>query len=143
MLCERSQKTPGHAQRFGAFLPETNLQAVLAAFALTMVMVQAGRLNISLDYDSLHYGLRSAYVLDNGRGIYEDLGMINLVYTYPKGLEVLALPLSGTPTYGFVLSLSFWATVGILLLAGHIAGRRGGKNRKFWAMAMMAAVPGL
>ena len=143
MLCERSQKTPGHAQRFGAFLPETNLQAVLAAFTLTMVMVQAGRLNISLDYDSLHYGLRSAYVLDNGRGIYEDLGMINLVYTYPKGLEVLALPLSGTPTYGFVLSLSFWATVGILLLAGHIAGRRGGKNRKFWAMAMMAAVPGI
>lgn len=143
MLCERSRKTPGHAQRFGAFLPETNLQAALAAFTLTMVMVQAGRLNISLDYDSLHYGLRSAYVLDNGRGIYEDLGMINLVYTYPKGLEALALPLSGTPTYGFVLSLSFWATVGILLLAGHIAGRRGGKNRKFWAMAMMAAVPGI
>lgn len=143
MLCERPQRAPGHAQRFGAFLPETNLQAALAAFALTMVMVQAGRLNISLDYDSLHYGLRSAYVLDNGRGIYEDLGMINLVYTYPKGLEVLALPLSGTPTYGFVLSLSFWATVGILLLAGHIAGRRGGKNRKFWAMAMMSAVPGI
>ncbi len=142
-LCERPWRAPGHALRSRAFLPETKLQAVLAAFALTMVMVQAGRLNIALDYDSLHYGLRSAYVLDNGMGIYEDLGMINLVYTYPKGLEVLALPLSGTPTYGFVLSLSFWATVGILLLTGHIAGRRGGKNRKFWAMAMMAAVPGI
>ena len=35
---------------------------------------------------------------------YENLGMINLVYTYSKGLEVLVLPLSGTPTYGFVLA---------------------------------------
>ena len=124
-------------------LPENRKQALLAAFALTMVMVQIGRLNLSLDYDSLHYGLRSAYVLDNGRGIFEDLGMVNLVYTYPKGLEVLALPLSGTPTYGFVLSLSLLATVGVMLLAGHIAGRRAGKTRRFWAMAMLGAVPGV
>ncbi len=124
-------------------LPETRKQALLAAFALTMVMVQIGRLNISLDYDSLHYGLRSAYVLDNGRGIFENLGLVNLVYTYPKGLEVLALPLNSSSTYGFVLSLSLWATAGVLLLAGHIAGRRAGKTRRFWAMALLAAVPGV
>ena len=70
-------------------------QAALLAFIITMVLIQAGRMNIELDYDSLHYGLRSAYVLDNGKGIYENLGMINLVYTYSKGLEVLVLPLSG------------------------------------------------
>ena len=128
---------------WAGLLPENRKQALLAAFALTMVMVQIGRLNISLDYDSLHYGLRSAYVLDNGKGIFEDLGMVNLVYTYPKGLEVLALPLSGTPTYGFVLALSLWATVGVMLLAGHIAGRRAGKTRRFWAMAMLGAVPGV
>lgn len=69
--------------------------------------------------------------------------MVNLVYTYPKGLEVLALPLNGTPTYGFVLSLSLLATVGVMLLAGHIAGRRAGKTRRFWAMAMLGAVPGV
>ena len=69
-----------------------------------MVLLQAGRLNIELDYDSLHYGLRSGFVLDNGKGIYENLGMNNLVYSYSKGLEVLNLPLSGTPTYGFVLA---------------------------------------
>lgn len=33
--------------------------------------------------------------------------MNNLVYSYSKGLEVLNLPLSGTPTYGFVLAFSF------------------------------------
>ncbi len=87
---------------------ESMAQAALLAFIITMVLIQAGRMNIELDYDSLHYGLRSAYVLDNGKGIYENLGMINLVYTYSKGLEVLVLPLSGTPTYGFVLAFSLW-----------------------------------
>ena len=41
------------------------------AIILAMVLLQAGRMNICADYDSLHYGLRSEYVLDNGGGIYE------------------------------------------------------------------------
>ena len=46
---------------FRAVMPETVLQAALLAFILTMFFLQAGRLNHELDYDSLHYGLRSAY----------------------------------------------------------------------------------
>lgn len=126
-----------------SWFPQNKVQACLTAFIITMVLIQAGRMNIELDYDSLHYGLRSAYVLDNGRGIYEDLGMINLVYTYSKGLEVLALPLSGTPTYGFVLSFSLWCTLGIIFLAGHMVGRYGGRDRGMWAAAAIAAIPGI
>ena len=118
-------------------------QAALIAFIITMVLIQAGRMNIELDYDSLHYGLRSAYVLDNGKGIYENLGMINLVYTYSKGLEVLVLPLSGTPTYGFVLAFSLWCTVGILLLAADIVGRYCGQVKGILAAAILAAIPGI
>lgn len=118
-------------------------QAALLAFIITMVLIQAGRMNIELDYDSLHYGLRSAYVLDNGKGIYENLGMINLVYTYSKGLEVLVLPLSGTPTYGFVLAFSLWCTVGILLLAADIVGRYCGQVKGILAAAILAAIPGI
>lgn len=125
------------------WMPETPLQACLLAFVITMALIQAGRMNIELDYDSLHYGLRSAFVLDNGRGIYENLGMINLVYTYSKGLEVLALPLSGTPTYGFVLAFSFWMTMGILIFGARIAGRRGGEGSGLWAAVLIAAVPGI
>lgn len=55
-------------------MPETVLQAALLAFIFTMFFLQAGRLNHELDYDSLHYGLRSAYVLDNGNGIYKIWG---------------------------------------------------------------------
>ena len=118
-------------------------QAALIAFIITMVLIQAGRMNIELDYDSLHYGLRSAYVLDNGKGIYENLGMINLVYTYSKALEVLVLPLSGTPTYGFVLAFSLWCTMGILLLAANIVGRYCGREKGIWAAAVLAAIPGI
>ena len=71
-------------------------------------------------------------MLDNGKGIYENLGMINLVYSYSKGAEVLNLPLSGTATYGFVLTFSFWTTVGTVLLAGHMGKRSGGKNTALW-----------
>ena len=122
---------------------ESMAQAALLAFIITMVLIQEGRMNIELDYDSLHYGLRSAYVLDNGKGIYENLGMINLVYTYSKGLEVLVLPLSGTPTYGFVLAFSLWCTVGILLLAADIVGRYCGQVKGILAAAILAAIPGI
>ena len=134
---------PNREAFWQAVLPDTFPQALLWAFILTMVLLQAGRLNIELDYDSLHYGLRSGFVLDNGKGIYENLGMNNLVYSYSKGLEVLNLPLSGTPTYGFVLAFSFWTTVGTVLLAGHIGGRNGGKTMALWTAAVCAAIPGI
>lgn len=125
------------------WLPEKKREAWLLAFVITMVLIQAGRMNIQLDYDSLHYGLRSGFVLDNGRGIYENLGMINLVYTYSKGLEVLLLPLSGTPTYGFVLAFSLWTAVGVLLLIYHMVSIARGRERGLLAAALAAAVPGI
>ena len=125
------------------WLPRKKHEAWLLAFIITMVLLQAGRMNTELDYDSLHYGLRSAFVLDNGKGIYDNLGMINLVYTYSKGLEVLLLPLSGTPTYGFVLAFSLWASVGVLLLIYHMVSAFEGRERGLLAAALGAAVPGI
>ncbi len=128
---------------FRAVMPETVLQAALLAFIFTMFFLQAGRLNHELDYDSLHYGLRSAYVLDNGNGIYKNLGLINLVYTYSKGAEVLVLPLSGTPTYGFVLSFTFWTTIVSVVTAAVMGARFSGKTAGFWTGALVSAIPGI
>lgn len=125
------------------WLPDGLIQACLLAFIITMVLIQAGRMNIELDYDSLHYGLRSAYVLDNGRGIYENLGMVNLVYTYSKGLEVLVLPLCGTPTYGFVLAFSLWMAVAVLVLGASIVGRARGRGMGLFAAAILSSIPGI
>ena len=126
-----------------AIMPEDVLQAALLAFILTMLFLQAGRLNHELDYDSLHYGLRSPYILDNGEGIYENLGLINLVYTYSKGAEVLVLPLSGTPTYGFFAFIHF---LDHNSQCDNGCGDRNTlwwKKAGFWTGALFCAVPGI
>lgn len=130
-------------KRGGLWLPEKKSHAWLLAFIITMVLIQAGRLNIELDYDSLHYALRSPYVLDNGRGIYENLGMINLVYTYSKGLEVLVLPLCGTPTYGFVLAFSLWSAVAVLVLGAFMVKRVRGLGAGLFTAAVLSSIPGI
>ena len=65
-------------------------------------------MNIALDFDSLWYGVRSRYVLDNGNGIYENMGTIGIVYTYSKGWEVMTLPLANLPSYSFLLAFNLW-----------------------------------
>lgn len=82
---------------------------------LTLFCIQAGRMNISVDFDSIWYGTRSPYILNNGGGIYENLGTIGIVYTYSKGLEVLTLPLSILPSYSFVIAFNLWLSVGVLM----------------------------
>lgn len=114
-----------------------------AALLITMCLLQAGRINIALDYDSLHYGLRSEYILDNGRGIYENLGSVNDVYVYPKGLEILAMPLNVNTTYGFVLSLSFWLCIGSLMMVYGMMRSRKGRKVALYATAVLSTIPGV
>ena len=76
-------------------------------FALPFFILQMNRSNVALDYDSLRYGLRSAYVLFP-EGFFSAHGQINSVYSYPKGLELLTYPLNYLSGYGFLLSFSLW-----------------------------------
>ena len=97
----------------------------MAAFlALPFVLIQISRSNIALDYDSLRYGLRSAWILfspeGKGGGIlsfvqafFSSHGLINAVYSYPKGLELLTAPLSFLPGYGFLLAFQIWIYIAI------------------------------
>lgn len=116
---------------------------LMIAIILTCLLIQVGRMNVALDYDSLHYGLRSPYILDNGRGIYENLGSVNVVYTYAKGLEVLVLPLSGFSSYGFVLGFNIWLTVGVLIMGYRLAAALGGRKKGLFAACLMALFPGI
>lgn len=110
---------------------------------LTLLLLQAGRMNVALDYDSLRYGLRSQYILDRGAGIYEALGTVNTVYVYPKGLEILTLPLSGTVTYGLVLAFSWWCAVLLLFVIREIAADCAGSQAGEQAMFLAACIPGI
>ena len=123
--------------------PMSFTAAVMVSVMLAILFMQAGRMNICLDYDSLHYGLRSEYVLNNGNGIYENLGSVNVVYTYPKGLEILLLPLSGLPSYGFFLAFQVWAAAGVLFSCGKIAELFVSRRYSLLCAAMVSCIPGV
>ena len=117
--------------------------AMAIAFIFAMLLLQVGRMNICADYDSLHYGLRSEYVFNDGDGIFENMGSINVVYTYSKGLETLLLPISGLQSYSFFLSFQIWMTLGILLVAAEVAGIFVESKWKLLCMTLLASIPAI
>ena len=106
-------------KRFLAFLEKDFQERTLypLVFALPFFILQMNRSNVALDYDSLRYGLRSAYVLFP-EGFFSAHGQINSVYSYPKGLELLTYPLNYLPGYGFLLSFSLWTYLALALVFG-------------------------
>lgn len=104
---------------FLAFLEKDFQEGTLypLVFALPFFILQMNRSNVALDYDSLRYGLRSAYVLFP-EGFFSAHGQINSVYSYPKGLELLTYPLNYLPGYGFLLSFSLWTYLALALVFG-------------------------
>lgn len=106
-------------KRFFFFLEKDFQEGALypLVFALPFFILQMNRSNVALDYDSLRYGLRSAYVLFP-EGFFSAHGQINSVYSYPKGLELLTYPLNYLPGYGFLLSFSLWTYLALALVFG-------------------------
>lgn len=118
-------------------------QACLWAAVLTFFCIQAGRMNIAVDFDSLWYGVRSPYILDNGRGIYENMGTIGIVYTYSKGFEVLTLPLSVLPSYSFAIGFNLWLLAGILWLSCRIIRTCADSQAADFGICLLASLPGI
>ena len=106
-------------KRFFFFLEKDFQEGALypLVFALPFFILQMNRSNVALDYDSLRYGLRSAYVLFP-EGFFSAHGQINSVYSYPKGLELLTYPLNYLPGYGFLLSFTLWTYLALALVFG-------------------------
>ena len=106
-------------KQFFSFLEKDFQEGTLypLVFVLPFFILQMNRSNVALDYDSLRYGLRSAYVLFP-EGFFSAHGQINSVYSYPKGLELLTYPLNYLPGYGFLLSFSLWTYLALALVFG-------------------------
>ena len=117
--------------------------SLLTAFLIVMVLIQAGRMNNSLDFDTLWYGVRSEYVLNNGRGIYENPGMVGMAYVYAKGLETLALPLSDLASHSYLLALNLWMAVAGLAGIYRLAGLFMNRMWAFTAAALASCIPGI
>lgn len=110
---------------------------------MCFVMLAIGRANESLDYDSLWYGLRSAFVLDNKTGIYDNLKLAGCVYTYPKGFETYFLPLSGFDSYGFFYAGNIVFALVILYLAYKICRLFLDREKALWGALLLSAIPGV
>lgn len=117
------------------------IPAVLIALILTLLLIQVGKMNLAIDFDTLWYGVRSEYILDNGRGIYENPGLVGMVYVYSKGLEVLTLPLCDLASHGYLQFFNVWlAALGLYLCYG-ISRFFMGKRYALLSAALVAALP--
>ncbi len=115
----------------------------MLAVVFVVFLVQAGRLNGTLDFDTLWYGVRSAHILAPSEGIYEDLGLLGMVYTYSKGFEVLELPLSGLRSYGYLSFFNVWIFLYGLYITYRLAVKLAGKRAGAPAVILSAFVPGI
>ena len=118
-----------------------NFFCIGSAISLSAILLQIGRINITLDYDSLRYGLRSLSVLIGDTGIYDNLGTVNDVYVYPKGLEILTLVLNTKKSFGFVLSFSYICAIMVLFTVFEIVRVCSDKSTdKSWLVVVLVSV---
>ena len=82
-----------------------------AGWCVLMFLIQVGRLNITLDFDTLWYGVRSQYIVAGGTGLYENPGLVGMVYVYSKGFEVLTLPLCDLASHSYLTFFNLWLAV--------------------------------
>ncbi len=118
-------------------------RGLLAAsvWVLLMFLLQAGRMNIALDFDTLWYGVRSEYIVAGGSGLYENPGLVGMVYVYSKGWEVLTLPLCDLASHSYLLFFNLWlaalGTAAMVWNAGLLGGGR------ILAAVLTVSVPGI
>ena len=121
-------------------LKDKNYFCIGTAIMLSALLLQLGRINIALDYDSLRYGLRSLSVLIGNTGIYDKLGTVNDVYVYPKGLEILTLALNNKITFGFVLSFNYIFAILMLICVYEIISVCTESINKAWLGVVLVSV---
>ena len=140
-------------KRIGEILSTLPCQVELF-FILPFLYIQISRSNIALDYDSLRYGLRSAYILFSPpdsvstgifallKGFFHSHGLLNAVYSYPKGLEALTAPLSFLPGYGFLLAFQFWIylALGFTLF---LLARKSNSKSAVWVFLLLFFFPSI
>ena len=133
---------------YGKCLFYTDKRRLLyTAVILTILLIQLCRINIGIDYDSIRYGLRSDVLLTGGEGIkgfFANTGLVNNVYTYPKGYELLTRPLYIGGTYGYILCVNIWVLIGIILISGEIVRSVADSEQAEGLAAMLIAlIPGI
>ena len=138
---ETEKRVKGDSCRF--FYGLGRLEWFLLSFIVLMLLIQIGKMNITLDFDTLWYGVRSEYILDWGYGIYDNPGLVGMAYVYSKGLEVLLLPLSNLASHSYLLFFNIWMVVLGLMAVYRIARFYMERRYAILSSALLSAVPGV
>lgn len=127
-----------------SFITQNSLSSrLITSLVFLVILIQICRANICIDFDSLWYGVRSGHVLAPGGDIFENLGLVGMVYTYPKGFEILTLPISDTPSYAVITAFNLCIFMYGLEKTRSLANSIGGKIISKVAIVITALVPGI
>jgi len=109
-------------------LGQRNLAAALAsAFACTVVLMLFAKSAISIDFDSLWYGMRGDRVLVSAGSVFRDLGLVAPVHYAPQAYELLLAPLSGLHSVPAIFGFAIWCMAALGFCLYSIGGRLGWK----------------
>lgn len=101
--------------------------ALMSAFACAVVLMLFAKSAVSIDFDSLWYGMRGDRVLVSAGSVFRSLGLVASVHYAPQAYELLLVPLSGlhsvTATFGFTI----WCVLALGICLYAIGERLGWK----------------
>jgi hypothetical protein len=106
-----ARREPASLEAIRGFASLRGAARVLAVLLAAWLLVQFARTNHTLGYDGLWYGFRPELVLAPDRSMFDDTGLVGVVFYYPKLYELAVMPLSAVRDFSFPLAF------GVLLLA--------------------------
>lgn len=118
-------------------------ESLILALIISAFLIQVGRANIAVDYDSGWYGLRSSNVLAPYTGIYDQLMMTGCVYVYSKGIEALSLAFSSDTTYSLVYSVNLMFGAAMLYMVYQTTRLFCKKNGALFAVLCCSVTAGI
>lgn len=125
---------------YDVYTHKKNSIAISVIATVTALLI--GRCNLGIDYDGVWYGLRSEYLLNSGNGIYDRILAISIPNTYPKGYELLTLPLCVFPSYSFRIAFNIIIGLFILIMIHKvIINIKPGTSLMF--TALIGSIPGV
>ena len=116
--------------------------ALLGAFVCTVVLMLFAKASVSIDYDSLWYGVRGDRVLVAAGSVFKGLGLVSPVHYGPQAYELLLVPLTGLRSVTAILGFSIWCWVGLGVCLYSITDRlHWAPKVKLFAVALALATP--
>lgn len=116
--------------------------ALLGTFVCTIVLMLFAKASVSIDYDSLWYGVRGDRVLVAAGSAFKGLGMVGPVHYAPQAYELLLVPLTRLRSVTAILGFSIWCWVSLGVCLYALAERWGWSRRAgLLAVALSLATP--